>query len=96
MAAAWAQSIRRHHPLLHLTFQEHAYLVCAVKLLAPAVWLRSLMSAPPGRAGRSGSAKVDVRVGMRVRRRPLNAATLALLLPFSCCCSHCDQREEGF
>lgn len=46
MAALRAQSIRRH-PLLHLTFQEHAYLVCAVKLLAPAILLRSLMSVAP-------------------------------------------------
>lgn len=47
----------------------------AVKLLAPAILLWSLMSIPPRLAGedgqgRSGSAKVDAKTGMRVRLGP--------------------------
>lgn len=47
----------------------------AVKLLAPAILLWSLMSIPPRLSGedgpgRSGSAKVDAKTGMRVRLGP--------------------------
>lgn len=47
----------------------------AVKLLAPAILLWSLMSIPPrlpgeDGPGRSGSAKVDAKTGMRVRLGP--------------------------
>lgn len=47
--------------------REHIYPVYAVKLLAPAILLWSPMSI---RAGRSGSTKVDAKMGMRVRLGP--------------------------
>jgi len=65
--------------------REHIYPVYAVKLLAPAILLRSLMSMPlvfsRGWAGRSGSTKVDAKMGMRrVRHGPSVCRWLLSLL----------------
>lgn len=75
-----AKSIRLHHPLLHLTFQGtcisslccQTFSTCYFALV-PYV---NSSSVPWGWAGRSGSAKVDVKVGVRVRLGPLNSRPL--------------------
>lgn len=44
---ARGESIQLQHPLLHLTFQGTCISSRAVKLLAPAILLGSLVSIPP-------------------------------------------------
>lgn len=82
-----AKSIQLHHPLLHLTFQGtcisslccQTFSTCYFALV-PHV---NASGVPWGWAGRSGSTKVNVKVGMRVRLGPLNFyPLLASLLCF--------------
>lgn len=76
----------------------------AVKLLAPAILLWSLMSIPPrlpgeDGQGRSGSAKVDAKTGMRVRlgpwvHRPPPPPFIPLSLPSFGMAASCSARDD--
>lgn len=86
-----AESIQLRHPPLHLTFEGthisslrcQTFSTCYFALV-PYV---NSSGVPGGRAGRSGSTKVDAKMGMRVRLRPLDyhplLASLLHVLPMT-------------
>lgn len=80
-----AESIQLHHPPLHLTFQGtrisslhcQTFSTCYFALV-PDV---NSSDVSGGWAGRSGSTKVDAKMGMRVRLGPLDYHPLHHVLP---------------
>lgn len=92
-----AESIQLCHPPLHLTFQGtrisslrcQTFSTCYFALV-PHV---NSSGVSGGRAGRSGSAKVDAKMGMRVRLGPSDLYTL--LPPLASCSAHDDTVGES-
>lgn len=88
-----AESIQLHHPPLHLTFQgtHTSSLRCQTFSTCYLLWVPYVNSSSVsgGWAPRSGSTKVDAKMGLRVRLGPVDCHPLLVLL------AACSARDDA-